>query len=97
MPEPQGRVAMRRALDIATEPLSQAAAANAAAIADIARRIDTPRSPAPPPIPVRGIFMASIATNPAVLLGYGTWNALGNGAIPVGGGAFIAYAWERTA
>lgn len=34
--------------------------------------------------PVGSIYMATVATNPATLLGVGTWNAWGTGRVPVG-------------
>lgn len=34
--------------------------------------------------PVGSVFMAVVATNPATLLGYGTWSAFGAGRMPVG-------------
>jgi hypothetical protein len=34
--------------------------------------------------PIGSIFMSAVATNPSVLLGFGTWAAFGTGRIPVG-------------
>lgn len=34
--------------------------------------------------PIGSIYMASVSTNPATLLGVGTWNAWGTGRVPVG-------------
>ena len=34
--------------------------------------------------PVGSVFMAVVSTNPATLLGYGTWSAFGAGRVPVG-------------
>ena len=34
--------------------------------------------------PIGSIFMSAVATNPATLLGFGTWAAFGTGRIPVG-------------
>jgi microcystin-dependent protein len=36
------------------------------------------------PFPVGALFIAVVNTNPATLLGYGTWAAIGAGRIPVG-------------
>ena len=36
------------------------------------------------PIPVGGVFIAVVPTNPATLLGYGTWSAFGAGRVMVG-------------
>jgi hypothetical protein len=36
--------------------------------------------------PIGSIYMATVATNPATLLGFGTWTAWGAGRVPVGAG-----------
>jgi len=38
-------------------------------------------------LPVGFVFISTVATNPATLLGYGTWNAVGAGRVLVGVGA----------
>ena len=46
--------------------------------------LKTPAGGGSPAFPVGSIFMAVVATNPATLLGYGTWSAFGAGRMPVG-------------
>lgn len=47
-------------------------------------------------IPVDGVYISSTSTNPSSTLGYGTWSAVGNGAI-FAGIADTFYVWKRTA
>ena len=50
----------------------------------------------PAPLPVGTAFMASVNTNPAVLLGYGTWAAV-DGSPWIVIGTTSLYLWTRTA
>ncbi len=43
-----------------------------------------PQGPASEAFPVGSVFIATVATNPATLLGYGTWAAFGAGRVLVG-------------
>jgi hypothetical protein len=48
-----------------------------------ARRVATGQHPSEA-FPVGSVFIAVVATNPATLLGYGTWSAFGTGRVLVG-------------
>lgn len=53
----------------------------------------TPGVTVPGAIPVSGVYTTTVTTNPATLLGYGTWTSLGS----VNFGTTPVYAWKRTA
>lgn len=47
--------------------------------------------------PVGSVFFSAVATDPSVLLGMGTWSALADGDIDVGGTPVGVWVWQRTA
>ena len=47
--------------------------------------------------PIGAIFFGAVATDPATLLGFGTWTALANGNILIGATPVSVWAWQRTA
>jgi len=50
------------------------------------------------PFPVNSVFMAVVSTNPATLLGYGTWSQMATGTLLVGITITeVVWVWKRTA
>ena len=45
--------------------------------------------------PVGSVFLTAAKTNPATLLGYGTWVEIVSGKVPMIDSGIIVYVWER--